>query len=318
MKSFPKFNVMPLVTPEDRARAAELPPAVRQAMIRNALFRSDDFKARLKDIRNFHQPVEGGEPDVGQVGALFGDYRSGKSFVLQYFASKHPPVEGAGGYEYPVAYVEARNDWNAMSFGREIFDATAAASIPNISVSTINKMATTRLMKMGVKLLILDDAHTVLGRRGQRRDVAISLIKYIADSRFCNILIAGHPSIEDSVKDNPEIEGRGGLPRFRMRKYDQSSVEDRQRLQYFLHGVDRLLPFRELSGLGDNEYVADFFHICKGTVGWPMNVITAAAFRAVNDGSPRITLQHLRIAAAERLSADADYVPFGRRGGADV
>lgn len=314
MRVFPQFNVTAMVTPEQRAEAASRPPAERQAMVRDVLFRSDDFLARFKDVKRFHLPVDGGTPDVGQVGALLGDYRSGKSFVLQYFASKHPPVQTETGYQYPVLYVEARRDWNSMSLGREIYDATAAAAIPNLSAATINKMATTRLMKMGVKLLIIDDAHAILNDRGQRRTVAMSLVKYIADRRFCNALLAGHPSIEKAMMEIPEIEGRGGLPRFRMRKYDQNSVEDRERLQYFLHGVDRLLPFRELSSLGENEYVADFFHICRGTIGWPMNVVTAAAFFAINDDSPRITLQHLRRAAAERLSLDADYVPFGRGG----
>ncbi|MBY3029455.1 AAA family ATPase [Rhizobium leguminosarum] len=309
---FPRFNVTALETAAQRAEAASRTPEERQAMVRDVLFKSADFTARVKDVQRFHMPVDGGAPDVGQVGALLGDFRSGKSFVLQYFASKHPPVLTEAGYQYPVLYIEARRDWNSMSFGREIFDGTAAAAIPNLSVATINKMATTRLIKMGVKLLIVDDVHAILNDRGQRRSVAMSLVKYIADRRFCNVLLAGHSAIETAMTELPEIEGRGGLPRFRMRKYDQNSVDDRERLQYFLHGVDRLLPFRELSGLGENEYLADFFHISRGTIGWPMNVISAAAFLAINDGTPRITLEHLRHAAAERLSLDADYVPFGR------
>ncbi|KAA9387730.1 TniB family NTP-binding protein [Neorhizobium galegae] len=312
MMVFPKFHTTPFNTDQEREAASRLPPAERQAMVKNVLFPYDQFLAVSKQIEKFHRPVEGGDADTGWLGGLIGEYRSGKTFILQNFARQYPPVITENGFQQEVIYLQARVDWDTLELGRQIYLATGIPTLPRLTTSTLNTKAARRVIDCGVKLIIVDDAHCLLGTPGRRRTVFISLIKYLLDQvNACNILLVGPSVVERSMETDLQMLGRGGFPRFRTQGFD-SERHGRTQFRIFLHGVDQRLPFRSLSDLSAKRYISDLYEVSDGSIGMVMNIVIKAAYEAINDDTACIMREHLEHAAKERLPTGKTYKPFGQ------
>jgi hypothetical protein len=312
MMVFPKFHTTAFNTDQERDAASRLSPAERQAMVKNVLFPYEQFVTVSKQIEKFHRPVEGGDADTGWLGGLIGEYRSGKTFILQNFARQYPPAITDNGFQQEVIYLQARLDWDTLELGRQIYLATGIPTLPRLTTSTLNTKAARRIIDCGVKLIIVDDAHCLLGTPGRRRTVFISLIKYLLDQvNACNILLVGPSIVERSMETDLQMLGRGGFPRFRTQGFD-SERHGRTQFRVFLHGVDQRLPFRQLSDLSAKRYIADLYEVSDGSIGMVMNIIIAAAYDAINDDTACIMREHLERAAMDRLPTGKTYKPFGQ------
>lgn len=307
---FRDFHTTPFVTEEARLAASQLPAAVRQAMVENLLYEYPQFENVTKGISKFHRPVDGGKHGTGWIAGLLGDSRAGKSFLLQAYAGQFQPALEDDGYHFPVVYIQARADWDLLEFGRQIYTATGASSVPRLSASALNTKAGNRLINHHVELLIIDDFQFVLEAAPHKMKSFLSLVKHVADLRSCNVLLSGLPQIEGGVVANLQVAGRGGFPKFRLDGHDPSIQEEQLKYRAFLKGVDNRLPFAESSELHAIAYQSDFLHLTGGSVGLTMNIVIDAAFKAVNEGERRIRRRHLREAAFVRMDAKARYLPF--------
>ncbi len=313
LRFLPEFHLTAFASDEERRAAASLPVEKRQDMISFLIVPHRRFNKGLEFIDRFHRPVAGGKHASGSIGGVIGDSRTGKSFLVQYYASKHPPVFGERGWRVPVAYLEAREDWDRIEFARQIFTATGASTIPRMTVASMNSTVTRRLGDMETELLIIDDAHFLFQVSRTKTASHAALLQHIANQRQCNILLAGLQSVQVAVEANKQLYNRGLFPNFPMTEFDHSRPAGRGRLKIFLADVDARLPFASSSNLHKDEYMHDFITIGGGSVGKIMNVLVPSGHMAINRGSSFITREYLRIAAEDRRPSGQTFVPFSDR-----
>jgi hypothetical protein len=316
MRVFPNFHYTQFLTDADRLAASLLPPGERQQMVTDLVVESSQFNRLTAHVARFHRHVDGGVSGPGWVGGMLGESRAGKSTVLQAYAQTFPAVLGEHGWTVPVLYIEARDDWDLLEFGRQIYFETAASSIPRLSTASVNTQAARRIALFGIELLIIDDAHRLFAKV-RKTPTYVSLLTAIANARKCNILLAGLPSIRDSVESIPHLKNRGGFPHDTAYDFDAKVPDDREQFRVFLEGVDRRLPFLRKSGLSRKAYVADFLLVSDGKIGNAMNIVIDAAFMAINQKRNCIMASHLRAAALDRMkegsraiSSGKHYIPF--------
>ena len=176
-----------------------------------------------------------------------------------------------------------------------------------------------RLLKTGTELVIIDDAHfLLLEAKGQRLAGFKSIVKAIADLRSCNVLLAGLEGLQPLVENDGQLSGRGDFPHWQMLPLRWEIEDEQEQFVLLLHGIDERLPFKNLSNLAAADIVADFYHATGGIIGRVMNLIQAAALRAINDQTSCIMDYHLEAAAKPRMKAGETYIPFrgGRAGDA--
>jgi len=310
MKVFPEFHTTEFSTPDERLAASQLSPMVRQLMVTNLLVPYAQYARVKKFVSQFHRPVEDGTHGTGWVGGVIGESRAGKSFILQSFAAEWRPVEGPNGYDFPVAYIEARADWDMLEFGRQVYHATGATAIPRLSTAALNTKSADRVRQFKVELLIVDDAHFLFAATGKKRTAFVSLIQHVADQRCCNILLSGLPSVEVAINEYPQLNNRGGFPHLRVHEFDSRTPDERDKFRIFLHGVDQRLPFAKPSNLAQKSYIADFLAVSGGSIGKVMNIIIDAGHMAINERASCISPKHLRKATEIRLLEGTAHVPF--------
>jgi hypothetical protein len=293
MTVIPNFHMRAFKSDEDRAAAAARPLDERMSMITNLLVPHRKFDAAQDAMANWFVP----DPP-GWIAGLIGNSRAGKSYAAKYFASKHPAELKEHGYDYPVAYVEARSDWTAIEFSRQIYLATGATAIPRETNATVNTKAAGRLADFGVRLLVIDDAHFLWEGRSAVSNRLEGMLIHIANQK-CNVLLVGLDSVSLAVQKNDQLFRRGSFPHYPLVEYDNKDFDEKNRFFVFLNEVDLRLPFKHPSNLGRHHGEA-LLDISGGSVGLVMNIVQDAAYMAARAEAPCIKREHLRQAVVSR------------------
>jgi hypothetical protein len=310
MADIASFNDKSL-SPEERERVSALPPIERQDLIETVLVRYPSFKSASGFVSKFHRPVDGGRHGRGWVGALLGDTRAGKSFVLQDYRNRFTSERINGGFTRPVVYVEVLNDMTAHDVASEFHLALGYSSVPKIKTATLMRNDIAELEDHHVELVILDDIDNALTNpKSANNRLILGFIKGILDSRTCNVLCSGRVALHRIISGFNQVEGRGSLPHVFIRPYRWRVQSERIQIRFLLDEIDNRLPFREKAGLGDEDVAAHFYAISGGLIGRMMNYVREAAYEAMNEGADRIEREHLVYAAKLRMAPGETFVPF--------
>ncbi|WFS02369.1 ATP-binding protein [Rhizobium tumorigenes] len=296
---------------ETRLVASKLPKTERQMLIRYLLVKYPVFNEASAFISHFHLPVAGGVHDVGNIGGLLGETRAGKSDICQYYASQFPTVVTDDGDQYPVIYFEATSETTSSSFAETLYLRTGARSVPGkMKVPALITNSIARIARLGVQLVIIDDAQYMFFERTQKEiKNFVSLIKQLADAKAFNILLSGEDRLETLFEHNGVLDGRGGFPAYPLKPLSDSH-NDFEKFELLLHSVDLRLPFPKLSGLGKASLAKEFYRYSDGVIGRVMNLVRPAANRALDAGSSNILIEHLYEEAAVRTKRGSGHVYF--------
>ncbi|MFS2150429.1 AAA family ATPase [Rhizobium sp. Rhizsp42] len=303
------FNMEKLST-EQRVVVSSQPPAVRQHMIETLLYPSPLFKKGNAFIGKFHHPVTGGRHGTGKIGGLLGPSRVGKSAICKFYRSHHPARIEEDGEAYPVVYFQASDDMTPRTMAERICEATGARSLAQMKTPALIDTCINRLVRAKTELLIIDDAQFMfMGRRVDQVRNFKSFIKLASDRNAFNTLLVGEPIIKDVVTAVDYLVGRGGFPNEALVPLGDTTDEFEQ-FTLMLEGIDNRLPFLMKSNLSDAKIAADIHRFSGGLIGRVMNLVQASAFEAINAGTSKIMIEHLRSAATMLVAANDSHSYF--------
>ncbi|WFR97593.1 TniB family NTP-binding protein [Rhizobium tumorigenes] len=289
-----KIHTTAFRTPRERADAAALPEPVRIDMVEHLVYEYPRFLAGMKMIGRFHmRNAKLGITGVGSIGGLIGEFRTGKSCLIQNYLRKFPSYDGEGQKYYPSIYLRATGDWDAKSAAREILTMTGRPPRSNISVADINNAALERMAKVKTRLLVIDDAHEPINKGGTAAASFFSLIKGFGDKRIGNVFLVGPRSVRMAISGRKEIKGRG-FPHATVKSFDPTSAKGKEFYAMFLMAVDERLPFLRLSGLSRKPFYDDLLDYSDGSIPLTMNLVRPAAYAAIEAGADRIETHHMR------------------------
>lgn len=284
-----------------REWAAKLPHDVRYDMIENLLFEYPGFKAGMAFLKRFHiksQKLQ--KAGTGRIGGVIGEFRSGKSFLIQNYARDYPSVIEGKKKVYPVLYLDARREWDAKEMARQILKLTDRPH-RDMSIAQLNTKALERMTALGTKLLIIDDAHCLIGKKGVVANSFYGFIQEAVERRICNVLLSGPPVVQAAILERDELRGRGNFPRTPVKSFSLATETGKKNYRLFLGGVDNRLPFLEPTDFLQPAYYDDLKAVSRGSIGETMNLIKDAAFLALDDGARKIELEHFRTALHDML-----------------
>lgn len=296
-----KFHTTAYTTSEERLAASRLPKHERQELIDYLLVEYPLFVEVVDFIKNLHMPAgEGGRHGTKVIGGLLGKTRAGKSDICKYYRNRYPMVVAEDGKLVRVVYAEITSDTTPVGLAEILYTASAAESWPKVKANALISNSVRRLPMVGAQLVILDDAHFMFTDRPKNvvRNFA-GLLKQLADTSALNVLLVGEESIMAFVASYDFIMERGGFPKMVLRQLTDADDEF-EVFRMLLRKVDRRLPFAVESGLSDADVAADLYRYSGGVLGRVMNLVRAAAHRALRENAPRILIHHLYEEAAVR------------------
>ena len=306
-----RFHTEAFETSDERHAASQLSKSVRQRMINDLIVKYPVFSTGYDIIKENHFPVEGGSPGEGTVGAMLGESRTGKTAVCKYYTAMHPPTYDDEGEIFPVVHLTASLKMTPIEFAHELNRMTAAryTGIGGGVGAYVNN-ALLRLLRVRTELLIIDDAQYLFYERTDKTAASMfKLIKTIVDYEALSVMLVGEERVNTFVYSINAFENRGY--NWKELKPLSAGRSDMQRFSKLLGAIDKRLPFANLSGLDDPYIAEEMYRYSKGKIGRVMNIIKPAAFRAINDGTSMIMIEHLRQAVITRHEKGDTYSYFG-------
>lgn len=296
------------------ATHADCSPAERQRYLQTLVVEHRGLDDVLRKIGNWHMPVKDGVHAAGSCHALLGEHRAGKSFALTQYRDRFPSrLDGqAEARVTPVLYVGTAAQANAKELAMALYDALSDGPIAADNrlggPAQLNKFLI-ELPFHGVQLIIFDDAQNlVVDNRNSK--LFKDFICRILNQNCCGVILAGKPSVYDAIESYAPLEGRGSLPNFTIPALRWSVEVERREFVHFCKELDRRLPFRKPSLLGNAKIAMHLFYASRGLIGRLCNYVRDAAHMAINEGSDSIKVEHLREAAIDRLRPGDNFLPF--------
>lgn len=311
MPEFEEFIDRPYTTREGRAAAAALPIPERLRIVRRLCAPTPQFKDLKEALRGFHIPVEGGGHDVGKICGLIGPSRSGKSWALGSYIQGLGRMDRTDAIVPRAVYLEASEGGSGRDFASRAYTLLGLGDAPRSGAKWLKDQVREEIVHYRIELVVIDDAQFIFANRvGGTSDILKGFLKDLSNAQTCNIVLAGDQTVEDVVRSISYLEGRGGFPVERVKPYAWSADGKTGAFGKLLDRIDNRLPFLLPSSLSSPAVAAHLYELSGGIIGKLMNVVAAAAVKAIGDGASNVGIDHLRDAAMSRRRLNDPYQPF--------
>jgi hypothetical protein len=221
---------------------------------------------------------------------LTGPTNNGKSMVIEKFRRAHPPVSHPDREEIPVLAVQMPSDPSVSRFYTALLAATGAPVTGRQQRLADLEQVTLRVLRAaGVKVLVIDELHNVLGGRGDRRREFLNLLRFLGNELRIPLVGAGTRDAYLAIRSDAQLENRFApftLPRWEPGP-DACSL---------LASFAASFPLRRPSHIANPDMAAYLLTRSEGTIGELAALLTDAAVAAIESGEEAITQRTLLLA----------------------
>ncbi len=224
---------------------------------------------------------------------VFGEPDIGKTTILKKFMRGREPVfdEGTGQGRAEVVAVEAPPVADEARLYGAILDAIGAP-VPRGGIVDLERATYAQLRRLDTRLLVIDETNNlVIGSAGaQRRTLAA--LRRMANQLALSFAFFGTAEALNAIMSDPQVEGRSQPFRLSRLAHDADYAA-------IVRAVVAYLPLQNPSPC-DDDLVGCVHELTAGSPGKTFRLLNAAAVRAIDDGSERITIGLVRSAGVVR------------------
>ncbi|TXN17297.1 hypothetical protein FV219_00290 [Methylobacterium sp. WL122] len=237
-----------------------------------------------------------------ESGLLVGNAGNGTTTILETFAARHGDpqrlrdAEGRPSHRpLPVMVITIPREAGDAAVWTAILDRLRCA--PPRKAEALKPYACAIMDQMQVRMLILDEVHSIASLRPSAQRDRLRLIAGLADDLRLAIVAAGNSQAQAVLANDPQTAGRFTpfvLPRW----------QNNQDFRDFLASYERLLPLPEPLRLTEQAPLEALLAASGGILGHVVRILRRAATAAIRDGRLYIDLRLIEATIDD---------PFGRQ-----
>jgi hypothetical protein len=228
---------------------------------------------------------------------------NGKTGILANSMAQHPEVTTDPVQIKPVVYVLTPADCNEGKLWSEFLRGLGYDDYAKGSIITKKRIVLNALIQCQTKLILVDEVHNMLTGRA-KAESALAVLKNISTE-------TGRPIVFAGTEDASEVLEYDSQLTTRLDKLEIPLWENDYELGRLLHGIEATLSLRIPSNLHEDPLKTKIFELSKSFDTSPVSrrpgilvnllkVTRFAAGYAIRDGTERITVRHLELAAAKK------------------
>ncbi|MCC3769545.1 TniB family NTP-binding protein [Streptomyces sp. UNOC14_S4] len=221
---------------------------------------------------------------------LIGPTNNGKSMIVEKFRRTHPPISHPDREEIPVLGMQMPSDPTVIRFYTALLAALGAPLRARYHRLADVEQLTLRLLRSaGVRMLMIDELHNVLGGRGDRRREFLNLLRFLGNELRIPLVGVGTRDAYLAIRSDDQLENRFApltLPRWE-RDADACSL---------LASFAAAFPLRRPSPIATPEMAGYLLTRSEGTIGELAHLLTDAALAAITSGEEAINQRTLLLA----------------------
>ena len=215
---------------------------------------------------------------------IVGPTNNGKTMITEKFHLTHPPHTADDG-EYEVIPV-LRVQMPAEATTRRLYSALLIAMGTPVGLQGHNDLrealAVRLLRAVGVRLLVIDEVHNLLGATARRQRELLNLLRFLGNELRIPLVCLGTRDAYLAIRSDDQLENRFHpllLPRW----------EEGDELARLLASFETVLPLREPSQLASAPLRELILRRSEGTIGEIALLLADATATALRQGEDRIT-----------------------------
>jgi hypothetical protein len=140
---------------------------------------------------------------------LLGPTNNGKSMIIEKFRRSHPVVSHQDREEIPVLVVQMPSEPSVGRFYTTLLAATGAPMrARQYRLADLEQLVLRLLRAAGVRMLVIDELHNVLGGRGDRRREFLNLIRFLGNELRIPLVGVGTREAYLAIRSDDQLENR--------------------------------------------------------------------------------------------------------------
>ncbi len=226
---------------------------------------------------------------------LLGKTNNGKSMAVLKFLKANPPEINPDGEAVivPVLYVLMPAVPKERAFYLKILETLGTKHKTYAPTTDLGSLARRALSVIGLRLLIIDEIHNVLGGNSSERKEILRIIREMCNELKVPIFGCGTPDALSAIAIDDQLANRFvpiALPNWKPNNETRA----------LLNSIEMFLPLKKASGLSQPDILKKILSLSEGTIGEIIALVRLAAIDAIKKKTEQITLSSLE---------EIDYVP---------
>jgi Bacterial TniB protein len=216
---------------------------------------------------------------------LVGPTNSGKTMISEKFRRTHPrSISLDGNAEViPVVRVQMPSAADPLRFYHAVLSALGAPNLPGKHHRLVQKemQALHLLRATGVRVLIIDEIHNALAGTTGKLSEMLNLLRHLGNELQIPLVAVGVKEALQVIHSDDQLANRFepfALPRW----------HDDEELRALLISLEKVLPLRRPSGLGNPIMTRRLVGLSEGILGEIVALVVQAAEWAIRNGVEKI------------------------------
>lgn len=215
-----------------------------------------------------------------------GNPNNGKSSILERFLEQHPPSSvDEDEYQIPVVKIETSQAVPKQLY-TEILQQFHSPFRPSQPIIELQQQAINVLRECNVKILMIDEFHSLLTGSPRLQNQVMNEIKYLTNKVKISVIAAGTKEAVQVIQTDAQHSSRFSvisLPNWTMGK----------EFQQLLLSFERGLPLRRESKLSERNKAELILSISQGIIGNIHELLKMCAADAIRTGREHIEMDVL-------------------------
>ena len=223
---------------------------------------------------------------------LIGPTNNGKSMIIEKFRRAHAPISDANQETIPVLCVQMPSEPSTARFYVELLAAVGAPIKPRQRLPELEQRSLGLLRQVGVRLLVIDELHNILGGKSDSRREFLNLLRFLGNELRIPLVGVGTREAYLAIRSDDQLENRFApliLPLW----------EANEACCSLLASFSMALPLRQRSSIATLDMARYLLARSEGTIGELAHLLMETAVVAVESGEESINARTL--ARAEYL-----------------
>jgi len=213
---------------------------------------------------------------------LIGDSNNGKTTIIQDFAERFGESYSDEHLVVPVCLIQAPPSANEKDLYISLIDYFALPYRSSDSAGVLRAQAVHTLRETHVKILIIDEVHSMLTGTARQQRLIMNAIKYLCNALQLPIVLSGTKDAVRILHTDPQHASRFDVAELPLWQNDKE-------FRRLVGSFERILPLKKPSNLTETSVLNLIYSISGGNIGNIKRLINECAIEAIESGEERIT-----------------------------
>ena len=213
---------------------------------------------------------------------LIGDSNNGKTTIIQDFAKRFGQSYADEDLIVPVCLIQAPPSANEKDLYISLIDYFALPYKSSDSAGVLRAQVVHILRETHVKILIIDEAHSMLTGTARQQRLIMNAIKYLCNALQLPIVLSGTKDAVRILHTDPQHISRFDVAVLPLWQNDRD-------FKKLVGSFERILPLKKASNLTETAILNLIYSISGGNIGNVKRLINECAIEAIKSGDEQIT-----------------------------